>query len=94
LDPVGRRLELLGNKSGATRLAFGLMLKFSALEARFTRHAGEFPKAAVDYLAGQVKVAAAVLAEYRLSGSTIEYHRKQIRDALGFRPRHGRMRAS
>jgi hypothetical protein len=85
--------ELLANKSGATRLAFGLMLKFFALDARFPRHAGEFPKAAVDYMAGQVGVDAAVLAECRWSGSTIEYHRKQIRDALRSGQRHGRMRA-
>lgn len=37
-------------------------------------------------MAGQVKVDASFLAEYRWSGSTIEYHRKQIREALGFRP--------
>jgi hypothetical protein len=30
-------LALLANKSGATRLGFGLMLKFFELEARFPR---------------------------------------------------------
>ncbi|MEV5576895.1 Tn3 family transposase [Spirillospora sp. NPDC052269] len=77
--------ELVGNKSGATRLGFGLLLKFFQLEGRFPRHSGEVPKAAVDYLAGQVKVEAELFAEYRWAGSTIEYHRKQIREALGFR---------
>jgi hypothetical protein len=43
--------ELVGNKTGATRLGFGLMLKFSEQEGRFPRHVG--PKAAVDYVAGQ-----------------------------------------
>jgi len=60
--------ELLANKSGANRLGFALMLKFFAIEARFPRHAGEFPKAAVTYVAGLVKVDAAELARYRWSG--------------------------
>jgi TnpA family transposase len=77
---------LLANKSGANRLGFALMLKFFAIEARFPRHAGEFPKAAVAYVAGLVKVDATELARYQWSGRTIKYHRKQIREALGFHP--------
>jgi hypothetical protein len=46
---------------------------------------GELPKAAVDYVAGQVKVEPALLAEYDWSGRSIERHRAQVRDALGFR---------
>jgi hypothetical protein len=61
------------------------LLKFFEQEGRFPRHSGEVPKAAVDYVAGQVKVDPVLFAEYRWSGSTIEYHRKQVRDALGFR---------
>ncbi|MBB3724545.1 DUF4158 domain-containing protein [Nonomuraea dietziae] len=76
--------ELLANKSGATRLGFALMLKFFELEGRFPRRE-DVPKAAVDYVAGQVKVDAALFAEYRWSGSTIEYHRAQIRRFHGFR---------
>lgn len=75
----------MGNKTGATRLGFGLLLKFFEQEGRFPRHAGEVPRAAVDYMAGQVKVDAALFSEYRWSGSTIEYHRAQVREALGFR---------
>ncbi|MFI7446375.1 hypothetical protein ACIBQX_02645 [Nonomuraea sp. NPDC049714] len=41
--------ELVGNETGATRLGFGLMLKFFEQEGRFPRHVGELPKAAVDY---------------------------------------------
>ncbi|WP_326640051.1 Tn3 family transposase [Streptosporangium sp. NBC_01755] len=76
---------LVGNKTGATRLGFSLLLKFFEQEGRFPRHGGEVPKAAVDYMAGQVKVDPALFAEYRWSGSTIEYHRAQVRQALGFR---------
>ncbi len=77
--------DLIANKTGATRLGFVLMLKFFELDARFPRHAGEVPLAAVQYLAEQVKVDAGLFAAYSWSGRTIEYHRAQIREALGFR---------
>ncbi|MGH3098412.1 MAG: DUF4158 domain-containing protein [Streptosporangiales bacterium] len=44
---------------------------------------GKIPKAAVDYVAGQVKVDPELFADYKWVGSTIEFHRKQIREALG-----------
>src|SRR5260370_462941 len=69
-------LALLANKSGATRLGFGLMLKFFELEARFPRRE-DVPRAAVEFMAGQVKVDPALFAEYRWSGSTIEYQRRR-----------------
>ena len=77
--------ELMANKAGATRLGFALLLKFFEQEARFPRHVGELPKAAVDYMAGQVKVDPGLLAGYGWAGRSIERHRAQIRKALGFR---------
>ncbi|SLJ60856.1 Tn3 family transposase [Mycobacteroides abscessus] len=82
---VGDDWQLVGNKTGATRLGFALVLKSFEIEARFPKEAGEFPAAAVAYVAEQVKVDPAELAAYRWSGRTIEYHRAQIRDAFGFR---------
>jgi hypothetical protein len=82
---LGQDWTLVGNKSGATRLGFALLLKFFEIEARFPRGAEELPPAAVEYVAGQVKVAAAALATYPWSGRSIKYHREQIRDAFGFR---------
>ncbi|MDQ3429488.1 MAG: DUF4158 domain-containing protein [Actinomycetota bacterium] len=76
---------LVGNKRGPTRLGFALMLKFFELEARFPRHAGEIPQAAVDYVASQVKVDPEALSDYRFSGRTFEYHRAQVRGSFGFR---------
>ncbi len=76
-------LALLANKSGATRLGFGLMLKFFELEARFPRRE-DVPRAAVEFMAGQVKVDAALFASYDWSGRTIEYHRAQVRKFHGF----------
>lgn len=77
---------LVANKRGPTRLGFALSLKFFELEARFPRHAGEIPRAAVEYVASQVKIEPAdVLGGYKFSDRTFEYHRSQIRNALGFR---------
>ncbi|MEP6462278.1 MAG: DUF4158 domain-containing protein, partial [Frankiaceae bacterium] len=78
--------RLVGNKTGPTRLGFVLVLKFFELEGRFPRHGGELPPAAVAYVASQVQVEPGVFGGYAWAGRTIEYHRAQIRDALGFRP--------
>ena len=76
---------LVGNKTGATRLGFALLLKFFEFEARFPASVEELPPIAVAYLADQVGVDAGELASYRWTGRTIEYHRAQIRGAFGFR---------
>jgi Domain of unknown function (DUF4158) len=75
----------VANKTGHSRLGFALLLKFFEQEARFPRDAAELPARVVDYVAAQVKVGADQLAKYLWSGRTIEYHRAQVRDALGFR---------
>lgn len=75
---------LLANKTGATRLAFAVILKYFEREARFPRRE-DIPTAAVEFMAGQVKVDPGLFGEYRWSGSTIEYHRAQIREFHGFR---------
>lgn len=45
-------LKELGDKSGATRLGFALMLKYFELEGRFPRRE-DVPRAAVEYLANR-----------------------------------------
>jgi len=77
--------RLVANKTGPSRLGFALLLKFFELEAHFPRNADDLPPAAVDYVGAQVKVDPSQLAKYAWAGRTIEYHRAQIRDALGFR---------
>lgn len=74
-----QELALLANKSGATRLGFGLMLKYFELEARFPRRE-DIPRAAVEFMAGQVKVGAALFAFYDFTSRTAVNHRKQIRE--------------
>ncbi|TDO47748.1 Tn3 transposase DDE domain-containing protein [Kribbella sp. VKM Ac-2527] len=76
---------LVGNKSGATRLGFALLLKFFELEARFPRDAGEIPLAAVAYVAEQVRVDADAFELYDWAGRAVERHRVQIRVVFGFR---------
>jgi hypothetical protein len=76
---------LLGNKSGATRLGFAVLLKLFQAEGRFPRHAEEVPAIAVEVVSRQVGVPAAAWAGYDWRGRTIEYHRAQIRAAPGFR---------
>ncbi len=56
-------LALLANKTGATRLGFALLLKYFEQEARFPRRE-DVPRAAVDFMAGQVKVGAELFADY------------------------------
>src|SRR5688572_1113993 len=82
---LGQDWTLVGNKSGATRLGFALLLKFFEIEARFPRGADELPPVAVAYVGEQVKVAPAAVAAYSWSGRSINYHREQIRAAFGFR---------
>ncbi|WP_372494227.1 DUF4158 domain-containing protein [Actinoallomurus purpureus] len=51
----------------------------------FPRGRSELPDQVVEHVAKQVQVPASELGFYEWSGSTIEYHRNQIRTHLGFR---------
>ena len=76
---------LLGNKSGATRLGFAVLLKLFQADGRFPRSPEDVPVAAVEAVAAQVGVPAAAWRGYDWHGRAIRYHRVQIRTALGFR---------
>lgn len=82
---MGADWRRIGNKRGATRLGFAVLLKFFELEARFPLGAQEVPSAVVAYLAEQVRVPVTDFATYGWVGRTIEYHRAQVREAFGFR---------
>lgn len=77
--------ELIKGKRGATKLGFALLLKFYTAYGRFPRGRAELPDEVVEHVASQVGVPASELGFYVWSGSTFDYHRKQIRDHLGFR---------
>lgn len=77
-------LELVAGKRGGTRLAFALLLKYYTRHGRFPRGRVDFPDEVVGFVARQMKVPAREFATYAWTGSTIEYHRSQIREHLGF----------
>jgi TnpA family transposase len=77
--------QLLGNKTGATRLGFAVLLKFFQQEGCFPRQRPDVPGLAIAYVAHQVGVAPEEWAQYDWDGRTIKYHRAQIRTFLGFR---------
>lgn len=76
---------LLEGRRGATALGFALLLKHYSRHGRFPRGSAELSDAVVGFVARQVGAPAADLSSYEWSGSTIEYHRTQIRAHLGFR---------
>lgn len=77
--------RLVGNKTGATRLGFAVLLKFFQLEARLPSGPGEVPPPMVGCLARQVGVEPALFAGNDWRGRAIKYHQAQVREALGFR---------
>ena len=62
--------RVIGNKTGATRLGFAVMLKFFELEARLPEGPDEVPVEAVAYLADAVGVDWRAFAGYRWQGRT------------------------
>ena len=62
-----------------------ILLKFYTQHGRFPRDRSELPDDVVEHVAKQVQVRASELGFYEWSGSSIEYHRSQIRTHLGFR---------
>jgi len=77
--------ELLAGKRGATALGFALLLKHYSRHGRFPRGRSEVADEVIAFVARQLGVAAADLGFYEWTGSTIEYHRAQVRDHLGYR---------
>ena len=79
-------VELVANKTGPTRLGFGVLLRFFELEARFPRSMDEVPVEAVDFVGRQLGVRLFRLADNyqaaRPAGSGDGDHQDQ-RDAAG-----------
>src|SRR5271165_322447 len=76
---------LLGNKTGATRLGFAVLLKMFQANGRFPYRLEEVPVAVVEAIASQIEVPAEAWRGYDWRSRAAAYHRAQIRDALGFR---------
>jgi hypothetical protein len=76
---------LIEPKQSATRLGFTVLFKFFQYAGYFPRAPQDVPRTVVDYLAQQVGVPTDTWAQYDWDGRTIERHRAQIRQHLGFR---------
>jgi uncharacterized protein DUF4158 len=61
---------LLGNKTGATRLGFAVLLKYFQRTGRFPQHKNEVPGIVITYLATQVEVDPAAYLQYDWQGRT------------------------
>ena len=77
-----QELDVLANKSGATRLGFAALLKYFQYEGKFPLHKSDLPTAVIVFLARQLALPPELYAQYRWAGRTIAFHRTQIRHAL------------
>lgn len=78
-------LAQLGNKTGATRLGFAVLLKFFQREGRFPAFKNEIPGIVLTFVATQAGVLPEAYLQYDWQGRSIEYHRAEIRRLLDFR---------
>jgi hypothetical protein len=76
---------LLARRRGATALGFAVLSKHYSRHGRFPRGRSDVADEAIAFIAGQLGVDASDLGFYEWAGRTIEYHRAQIRDHLGYR---------
>lgn len=78
-------MDLLGNKTGETRLGFMVLLKFFQVEARFPSTKNEIPRDVVKYIAKQLQLIGVPFQNYDINSRAHYYHKEQIRNFLGFR---------
>jgi hypothetical protein len=77
---------LVDAKHGASRLGFAVLLKHYTRHGRFPTGRAELPDAAIEFIARLLQVPYVVgIGAYEWTGRSIERHRAQIRQHLGFR---------
>ena len=81
----GDEQALLANKTGATRLAFAVLLKAFQGDGRFPERREDVPPPIVTHLAQQVGVLPDVCAEVDWTGRSSRRHRGDILHSCGFR---------
>ncbi|MDZ4417360.1 DUF4158 domain-containing protein, partial [Bacillus cereus] len=84
LVPMER--QLIGNKTGASRLGFAVLLKYFQHEARFPIKKQDIPKVVISYIAKQLDLSPDLFDSYRWGAEerNFTYHLKQIRESFGF----------
>jgi hypothetical protein len=78
-------LTQLGNKIGATRLGFAVLLKFFQHQGSFPSFKNEVAEQVISFVTAQVGVVPEAYLQYDWNGRTIKDHRAEIRELLGFR---------
>ena len=81
----GEEHALLANKTGATRLAFAVLLKAFQYDGRFPEDREDVPHSIVAHLAQQVGVLPDVYAEVDWTGRSSRRHRGDIPDSIELR---------
>jgi hypothetical protein len=76
--------RLLGEKTGATRLAFAVLLKAFQYEGRFPLHRDTVPVPVLEHLAAQVAVPLTAYATVDWDGRSARRHRADIRAYCGY----------
>jgi len=77
--------ELLGTKSGASRLGCAVLLKYFQCEGRFPASWHDVPREVIRHLAQSSGVSPDAYRHYDLDERLARYHKEQIRQWTGFR---------
>ena len=77
--------ELLGTKSGASRLGCAVLLKYFQCEGRFPTSWHDVPREVIRHLAQSFGVSPDAYRHYDLDDRLARYHKDQIRQGTGFR---------
>ena len=72
-------------RTASNQLGFALLLKWFQYEGQFPKRKQDVTLEVIDFLAQQLNVEPGVFKSYSLQGRTVERHRAQIRQYLGFR---------
>jgi hypothetical protein len=76
---------LILTKHHANRLSFAILLAFFRERGRFPRRPTEIERALVNEITAELRLASVADLRFTLSGRSIERHRAEIRELLGFR---------
>ncbi|MEV5711465.1 DUF4158 domain-containing protein, partial [Actinoallomurus sp. NPDC052274] len=82
---IGDELDLLAGRTGPSKLALALWLKFFTQHGRFPEGRSELHDDAIAHVATQMKVSASDLGLFDWEGRTAERHRKHVRTFCDFR---------
>lgn len=78
-------LNLVGNKVGANKIGFAVLLKYFQHFARFPDSPKEIPDVIISYIAQQIQIPSNYYSDYDWQGRSITNHRAAIRKLFGFR---------